>query len=410
MTSACERATAGSLGLVIPVLSEAVREPVYSMTVRIRATVFAATLVSALLAPESHLRAQSAPTTLREVWRTTDFGHIPFSNPTFALITPWDEVWVTDSGLRSVFRWSLQGVELGRIGRRGEGPGEFESPWLMTLVGDTAVAVHDQRLQRLSFFDSEGQLLESWNLPVSSTTHGWVGALAVSGDTVLVGTESLPDPVSGKREAQVWQFVNGRVEATLVRRLPGRTVAIGQVGAFRPSIEHQFSGEPHFVAARGLPGKLVFANSDDAQLRILNLAGVTEQHIDLPMPPRSVPARLRQQKADSLQARLEQQLSEVPIGPTDRSELRAEYLRLQDVALAGRTAPLFADAALGHHEVLLKDYFEPTLWWRVGPSTGGRIRFPENFRRLDGGDETMIVGIALDSLGVATVIAMERHR
>lgn len=380
------------------------------MTVRVRETVFAVTLVSTLLAPESRLPAQSPTDAVREVWRTTDFRRTPLSNPTFVLITPWDEVWVTDSRLRSVFRWSLQGVELGRFGRHGEGPGEFESPWLMALVGDTALAVHDQRLQRLSFFARDGQFLESWHLPVSSGIHGWAGALVVSGDTVLVGTESLPDQVSGETEAQVWRFVNGESEPTLVRQLPGGAVAMGQAGPFRPSIEHQFHGKPHFLAARGLPGALVFANSGDDQLYILNPAGATDRRIDLPMPERSVPAQLRRQKADSLQARLEEQLSEAPIGPTDRSALRAEYLRLQDAALAGRTAPLFVEAALGHHEVWFKDYFQPTLWWRAGSSTDGGFQFAEDFARLDGSHETMIVGITLDSLGVGTVVAMERHR
>jgi hypothetical protein len=57
------------------------------------------------------------------------------------------------------------GSFVGTIGREGEGPGEFSSVGVMAIVGDT-LWVLDHGLYRFSFFDLDGRLLGTRNIPV----------------------------------------------------------------------------------------------------------------------------------------------------------------------------------------------------------------------------------------------------
>ena len=43
------------------------------------------------------------------------------------------------------------------VGRKGEGPGEFDDPWLVRTVGTDSLLLWDGRLQRFQLFSSEGE-------------------------------------------------------------------------------------------------------------------------------------------------------------------------------------------------------------------------------------------------------------
>lgn len=55
-------------------------------------------------------------------------------------------LFISDDASGSVFIFGGDGALWRRIGRLGSGPGEFRSPGLTVLLGDTAVAVEDRRL------------------------------------------------------------------------------------------------------------------------------------------------------------------------------------------------------------------------------------------------------------------------
>ena len=57
------------------------------------------------------------------------------------------------------------GERLARIGRDGEGPGEFRGLWSIGFLGDTLWAF-DMRLSRVSYFTPGGELLRSVTIPV----------------------------------------------------------------------------------------------------------------------------------------------------------------------------------------------------------------------------------------------------
>jgi len=60
----------------------------------------------------------------------------------------------------SIRRWTQDGAPAGSVGRKGEGPGEFEQPTRMGFFGDS-LWVWDTDAYRVSYFDLEGKFLGS---------------------------------------------------------------------------------------------------------------------------------------------------------------------------------------------------------------------------------------------------------
>lgn len=63
-------------------------------------------------------------------------------------------------GEGSIRRWTPDGEPAGTIGRRGEGPGEFEQPSGLGFFGDS-LWVWDMDARRVSYFDLDGEFLGS---------------------------------------------------------------------------------------------------------------------------------------------------------------------------------------------------------------------------------------------------------
>jgi hypothetical protein len=73
---------------------------------------------------------------------------------------------------RQLVMFDRDGRLLGRIGRQGGGPGEFESPGAPKWRADTLV-VPDFRLQRLTFFTADGQLIGTERLVSPPSANRW---------------------------------------------------------------------------------------------------------------------------------------------------------------------------------------------------------------------------------------------
>ena len=88
---------------------------------------------------------------------------------------------VVDGGSRQLRFFDAQGGPTHRVGRKGEGPGEFEDPILVPLVGLDSLLVWDRYLQRFQYFSPDGQsnhtlrLVDRW--PAGGRPpHGAVGS------------------------------------------------------------------------------------------------------------------------------------------------------------------------------------------------------------------------------------------
>lgn len=81
-------------------------------------------------------------------------------NPTALAFAADDRLFVSDGGPPSIKVFDTAGRFVRRIGREGEGPGEFRSA-AATVVGPIIV-VHDPKLQRTTLLDTTGAYRTSW--------------------------------------------------------------------------------------------------------------------------------------------------------------------------------------------------------------------------------------------------------
>ena len=90
-----------------------------------------------------------------------------------------DSIFVLEGAANEIRIFAHDGKFLGRIGREGEGPGEFMWPTAMRLVADE-IAVIDLRLRRQSFFSLAGELIRTEPL-------GRLGDQALAGSARMRG-------------------------------------------------------------------------------------------------------------------------------------------------------------------------------------------------------------------------------
>ena len=105
-------------------------------------------------------------------------------------------VWVFDSRGRRLFLFDSAGRIVRRIGRPGQGPGEFQQGNGMVARADTGLAILDSRNARVSFFAANGDFRTSFIVPTGfSTTNGLLSDRS--------GTLYLRRPVTPQREGEI---------------------------------------------------------------------------------------------------------------------------------------------------------------------------------------------------------------
>ena len=79
-----------------------------------------------------------------------------------ALALAGETLWVADAAQHTLFRYDLDGRLLGRVGRRGEGNGEFNFPTHLCAAPDGRIFVTDSMNHRVQILDSNGGYLGSF--------------------------------------------------------------------------------------------------------------------------------------------------------------------------------------------------------------------------------------------------------
>jgi len=82
-----------------------------------------------------------------------------------ALVIPDGRIVVADESSHALKVFDPLGRFVRKIGQRGEGPGDFESPFLVGRIGSDTLLVIDPPLRRVSFIDADDGFLGSWPIP-----------------------------------------------------------------------------------------------------------------------------------------------------------------------------------------------------------------------------------------------------
>jgi hypothetical protein len=151
-------------------------------------------------------------------------GGLEFAEVTAGAFLGDSSVVVFDGGDQTLHILSPTGVPLARVGRSGDGPGEFRAGEAVeVLAGDTLV-VFDEGASRISLFDREGAFLESalWERPPRFGVRP--SAVTASGSLVWVPFAFVPYRTDepGTRWVNGPLLVSSRLgaEADTVARVP----------------------------------------------------------------------------------------------------------------------------------------------------------------------------------------------
>lgn len=184
---------------------------------------------------------------------------------------------VLDDASQELRMFDPDGVFLRTLGRKGQGPAEFEAAYGLMLDGADRIWVPDYRNRRFSVWDADDGLL--WTAPIPVLTRGWVyqGAMLSTGEvwkpSITLGpprenvmrvfgpdgqaTDSLPMPADPDIDFEnpagsfVWRSSDGRSNAYFsVPFFPGGNTLIDPAG-FVWSTEY---GDPSYRIARWAPG------------------------------------------------------------------------------------------------------------------------------------------------------------
>lgn len=159
-------------------------------------------------------------------------------------------IYVLDGGSVAVQVFSAEGRFVRTIGRRGDGPGEFQNPFEL-YVTDSEMVVWDTQVRRLTRFDLEGEVIGTQSAATSLLQGARLAGLFPDGSFLAMHTR-LRTPDRGERTTMGWVIVTThRIDGTLLDTMgtyPGEPMAwFGE-----RSVIPQLFGAHTWVASNGV--------------------------------------------------------------------------------------------------------------------------------------------------------------
>ena len=304
------------------------------------------------------------------------------------------------------------GIYLRTVGRRGGGPGEFESiSWVRRFRGDS-LAVYDSRLNRISIFDGGGAFGRSANMqPRNDVPRPAVVGVFEDGSLLSRGGAYFAiGPIEeglARDDAIVLRHAPNGGDPVTITTVPGGeflyTAWRGRVGGGRPL----FGREPYFVV---VDDRFYVGVNDTYEIKSFTPAGKLEsiirKHHDV---------RITSEDVDVLEQRRLEQVED----PGMRREVRRAY---DDIPTGGLMPafgwPGWRWGALGRPTQAIQADAARNLWvvdhnrpgidrnsWTVFDADGellGSLTLPSGFWPSDIGSD-YILGRWRDSLDVTHV-------
>lgn len=261
-----------------------------------------------IYAGTSAVNAQPGVVEFTEAYRIGDEGagdSIFFGNVVSMAVDSEGQLYLTDSGDKSIQMFSPDGVPIREIGREGSGPGEFEyTPSVHVGPGDTLYAWETNKF-RLTTFSPEDQSLVSSNIigyPASSASHPirFLGAttngyLIEFADSYIPGSQKQDD-LGHFAKIVTW---DGNVPDDHLAQLPSADFVVFKLNSWSGVRFLPYSARPQFVLSADQV--LYHGMSDAIQLTGTTLEGEDVHKFSLPHTPVSVSASERESSAAGIQ-------------------------------------------------------------------------------------------------------------
>ena len=187
-------------------------------------------------------------------------------------------IYVLEGGNCRLQKFDLTGQYLQTIGKKGQGPGEFESPSRLFLDKENNIYISERRKRKIHMFNSKGEFVKS--ILLSNTTTSF----SIAPDENIFGVATIRTDEESNR--------------CIVKMDPkGKIIKnIAQFAAIRPvqrkgkestimtfSIGHQYN--PALYFSRSVNNKHLYAYSSEYSLFQVNLEGDLELIIKKEEPP-----------------------------------------------------------------------------------------------------------------------------
>lgn len=308
---------------------------------------------------------------------------------TDAVVLPDGRIAVASAGTNDVKLYSSSGEHLQTVGRAGDGPGEFRSPRLLVVSGDSIV-VTDRNA--VSYFSLGGEFLGGE--PISrQVVDVLLHRRLIAFGLIPVAPQGTLGPAQDS--AAILVYSPGNSEADTIAVLPGRQTFRVELGAGLAAYTAPFGTEP-MAAARG--GDILVGNGSTFDVAVYDDGGKLRQIIRRGEAPNS--RRVSTEKIGQFEARM---LAEAP--PEQRPSLRQLFSAWEYPAEHPAYDRIIVDA--GHNtwtRHFSVDATEPSSW-SVFDRRGGwltELTTPVGFDVLQIGQD-FILGVGRDALGVEVV-------
>jgi hypothetical protein len=306
---------------------------------------------------------------------------------------------IANRGTSELRFYDAAGKEISRVGRAGEGPGEFGILRTLSRMHGDTLAVWDSRLRRLTYIGPDGRILETVHPDIETRTstssvtgvaRAWaapVGTIIMLEDTELLDSHGEDGPT--RDTAAILIHERTGEQRVRIGPLPGvewlRRPGAGMVRPFG----HLFLlalGRDYFYTGSGKPGRIDRYDYDGARLASLRI----------PLEPVPVSDADYTAVVDSFLLRLAE----------DSRPRARDYLHsfARPVARPVYSA-LFVD---GLDRLWIRIHHPPwgqfQDWWVVDGEAraAARVRLPRDVTVLDASDDEVIL-IVRDALGVEQV-------
>lgn len=277
------------------------------------------------------------------------------------------------------------------VGRKGEGPGEFDWPATIQILAGDSLYVFDGSLARATVFEPEA-LTAAYTVglpPVNNPRSLW----RIAGQRGYLGVRSPPiHPGQSESDDQnrfdiVFSLgKDGEMESDSIYAVPAAEPLIVRREGSVMVGEHPYGSEP-FLGLLG-DDRLVYANSRLPSVMVLNLDGTVHHSFEvpanqLPVRPAELRARIASEQAEAFARALEQ---------------GAPYMW---PALTGLIVDDERRIWVGARSESMSDQWEWTAFTEEG-STVGSVHLPSTFE-LYGVRGGRLFGVVTDELGVPRI-------
>lgn len=297
------------------------------------------------------------------------------------------------NALEEILYFSGRGELLGKAGRRGSGPGEFQQLWSLDAFSRDSVWAFNTAPPSIAIFDSAGAHARQITLeaqpdrPWRLSDGSWIGG--ISG-----GLRLTAEPTLSRARYLVLRFSpDGAVLDTLLE-VPGRSA----YGTSRSFVSVPFSARPSLATASS---RIYVTSGEQYHIDVHDSSGALSHSVRLPLEPRPI-------SSEVLEASRQQQ-----------SESRGQSVRRTgetiDPPVPDSAPAIDQMIAAPGEELWVRQYVLPGdrehQWYVLRDSEWvASLRVPAQLRRITQVQRDRVLGIWTDELGVQTVrvYALER--